>query len=73
MAQVTDRGHSVTPAAKQIGISPKSPFDWVKLLGDEPGVSAADAPAINCLKLRRVNEERDILKKATAYFAKDHG
>ena len=24
-------------------------------------------------ELRRVTEERDILKKATAYFAKDHG
>lgn len=75
VAQVTDRGHSVTSVAKRIGVSSKSLYDWVKLFGDEPDTTAADASEIKRLKaeLRRVTEERDILKKATAYFAKDHG
>ena len=75
VAQVTERGHSVTSVAKRIGVSSKSLYDWVKQFGDAPDASAADASEIKRLKaeLRRVTEERDILKKATAYFAKDHG
>lgn len=74
VAQVTDRGHSVTSVAKRIGVSSKSLYDWVKQFGDAPDTSVADASEIKRLKaeLRRVTEERDILKKATAYFAKDH-
>ena len=75
VAQVTDRGHSVTSVAKRIGVSSKSLYDWVKQFGDEPDKGGEDAAEIKRLKaeLRRVTEERDILKKATAYFAKDHG
>ena len=74
-AQVTERGHSVTSVAKRIGVSSKSLYDWVKQFGDASDTSATDASEIKRLKaeLRRVTEERDILKKATAYFAKDHG
>lgn len=77
VAQVTDRGHSVTSVAGRLGVSTKSLYDWVKRYGDQPdkAVSSADAAEIKRLKaeLRRVTEERDILKKATVYFAKDHG
>ena len=75
VAQVTDRGHSVTSVAKRIGVSSKSLYDWVKQFGDAPDKSQEDAAEIRRLKaeLKRVTEERDILKKATAYFAKDHG
>lgn len=77
VAQVTERGHSVTSVAGRLGVSTKSLYDWVKRYGDQPSkaVSSADATEIKRLKaeLRRVTEERDILKKATAFFAKDHG
>jgi transposase len=75
VAQVTERGYSTTSVAKRIGVSSKSLYDWVKLFGDAPDKIGANASEIRRLRaeLKRVTEERDILKKATAYFAKDHG
>ena len=77
VAQVTDKGHSVTSVAGRLGVSTKSLYDWVKRYGNEPDRpgSSAEADEIKRLKaeLRCVTEERDILKKATVYFAKDHG
>jgi transposase len=77
VAQVTDRGHSVTSVAGRLGVSTKSLYDWVKRYGGQADdvVASADMAEIRRLKaeLRRVTEERDILKKATAFFAKDHG
>ena len=76
VAQVTDKGHSVTSVAGRLGVSTKSLYDWVKRYGNPLDTSAgsADTGEIKRLKaeLRRVTEERDILKKATAFFAKDH-
>ena len=74
VAQITDRGHSVASVAERIGVSTKSLYDWVRQFGDTPDKVAADAAEIRRLKaeLKRVTEERDILKKTTAYFAKDH-
>ena len=77
VAQVTAKGHSVTSVAGRLGVSTKSLYDWVKRYGDEPDPagSSTEQDEIKRLKaeLRRVTEERDILKKATVYFAKDHG
>ena len=77
VAQVTDRGHSVTSVAGRLGVSTKSLYDLVKRSGDAPSKAGepSDQLEIKRLKaeLRRVTEERDILKKATAFFAKDHG
>ena len=76
VAQVTDKGHSVTSVAGRLGVSTKSLYDWVKRYSDVPSKAgeATDQIEIRRLKaeLCRVTEERDILKKATAFFAKDH-
>ena len=77
--QVIERGHPVREVAETLGVSAWSLHQWVRLHreGKVPGKPALDdqAAEIRRLKaeLRRVTEERDILKKATAYFAKQSG
>ena len=76
VAQVKDRGYSVADVAGRLGISTKSLYDWIqRYKKPEPKQQeeAQQAAEVRRLKaeLARVTEERDILKKATAYFAKD--
>jgi len=75
VAQVTDKGHSVTSVAGRLGVSTKSLYDWVKRYGSQQDkiVSSAEHGEIKRLKaeLKRMTEERDILKKAAAYFASE--
>ena len=76
VAQVTDRGYSVKEVADRLGISTKSLYDWKSMYhkpDPEREQDAVQALEIRRLKaeLARVTEERDILKKATAYFARD--
>ena len=74
--QVTERGHAVADVAARIGVSVFSLYDWIKRYSvpeaeriEQQGQNAE----IRRLKaeLKRVTEERDILKKAAAYFAKE--
>jgi len=73
--QVTERGHSVADVSKRLGVSTHSLYAWMKRHSGLPvAVVKEDQSAeIRRLKLEltRVTEERDILKKATVYFAKD--
>lgn len=76
VAQVVDRGYAVSEVAKRLGISTKSLYTWrtqfskpVKVLSDEAALSAELRQTRK--ELARVTEERDILKKATAYFARE--
>jgi len=76
VAQVVDRGYSAAEVARRLGVSSKSLYDWMKRYGEAAPVhqkESEQALEIRRLKaeLNRVTEERDILKKATAYFAKD--
>ena len=71
VAQITERGYPVAEVSKRLGVSPHSLYAWKKKFSQGSG-DDRDAE-IRRLKreLARVTEERDILKKATAYFAKD--
>ena len=72
--QITERGHSVADVSQRLGVSTHSLYGWMKRYAASPPVVKEDQSAeIRRLKqeLARVTEERDILKKATAYFAKD--
>ena len=73
--QVVDRGHPAAEVAERLGVSVHSIYAWVKRYSvPEPERKANDAQAdeIRRLKaeIKRVTEERDILRKAAAYFAK---
>ena len=74
--QVTERGHSVADVATRLGVSQHSLYQWIKHLGLPEAArveTRSQQDEIRRLKseLKRVTEERDILKKAAAYFAKE--
>jgi len=76
VAQVTQRGYSVLEVADRLGVTNKSLYDWIKKYGDQGEQHKTinnQQDELRRLKaeLRRVTEERDILKEATAYFAKE--
>ena len=76
--QVIDRGHTVVEVAARLGLPKHTLYDWVQKAKKTakaetaPAAEKSDSAEIRRLKaeLRRVTEERDILKKAAAYFAK---
>ena len=74
--QVTDRGYKVGEVAKRLGVTTKSLHDWIKRYGDASGQHQTITAQQNELRrlkadLRRVTEERDILKEAAVYFASE--
>ena len=77
---ITEKGYSIAEASRNLGIEYSVIRRWtVQLAGDPenafPGRGRLKTPdeEIRRLKreLERVKEERDILKKAAAYFAKN--
>jgi len=78
LRQVTERGYSVAEVAERLGISAKSLYAWRQRERDRNGPESGSADneyrrenARLKADLRRVSEERDILKKAAAYFARE--
>ena len=76
VAQVVERGYAVSEVAERLGISTKSLYTWKAQFSKAPHVRVEildQAAEIRRLKreLARVTEERTILKKATAYFARE--
>ena len=74
--QVTERGHAVADVANRIGVSQHSLYECLKRYSLPEGERLelqGQSAEIRRLKaeLKRVTEERDILKKAAAYFAKE--
>jgi transposase len=72
--QVIERGYSVTEVSERLGVSAHSLYAWVKRFSGPPDKTGKDDPPAEIRRLKRelmrVTEERDILKKATVYFAK---
>jgi transposase len=76
--QVVERGRSVREVSQALDVGKFSLYEWVKRYGRaDPKREAQDAQEAEIRRLqtelRRVTEERDILKKAAAYFAKVSG
>ena len=77
--QVIDKGHPVVDVAKRLGIPEGVLYGWVNKFKKSEQPQSSDLKALQAemvklkAELRRTTEERDILKKAAAYFAKQSG
>jgi len=73
---VQQQGYTVVQAAKSLGVDPASLRGWLKefpLDGAQPDSAGAVQAELRRLReeVRRLTMEREILKKATAFFAKE--
>jgi transposase len=74
--QISEKRYPVAEVASRLGVSKHSLYAWMKHYGKaEPERIEAQSQQAEVRHLRaelkRVTEERDILKKAAAYFAKE--
>ena len=73
--QITVRGYPVREVSQRLGVSTHSLYAWLKQFSGPNSAKPDDGQAAEIRKLKRelarVTEERDILKRATAYFARD--
>ena len=70
--QVVDRGHPVVEVEARLGVSQHSLYAWLKNNNKPAAATVAEAEVRRLqAELGRVTEERDILKKAAAYFASE--
>ncbi len=76
--QVLERGYTVPDVAKRLGVSAQSLYKWIKVCApDEKERFEAEIREVRRENLRlkaelhQVKEDREILKKAAAYFAKN--
>jgi len=70
--QVTQRGYSVAEVSERLSVSEQSLYKWLKASESAAGSKQKSIEQENLelkAELRRVQEERDILKKAAAFFA----
>lgn len=74
---VNEQGYSIAEAARSLGVDPNCVRAWVDKYGSEAGLapSGEGAMAAELRRLRKENArllmERDILKKAAQFFAKE--
>ena len=77
---ITEKGYSIAEASRNLGVEYSVMRRWKQQLSGDPdnafpGKGRLKAPDEEMRRLKReldrVKEERDILKKALAYFAED--
>lgn len=74
-----ESGESITAVAKRLGMSPETLRNWVRRgeieRGERDGLTLAEHAEIRELRrqVRRLEEEKLILQKAAAYFARETG
>ena len=74
--QVTEGGHGVYDVSNRLRVRSKSLYDWIKAYGPQSEATQAarsEQDEVRRLKaeLKRVTQERDILKEAARYFAQE--
>lgn len=74
VALVTDQGYTVARAAASLGINSKTLHTWVTLTRNQYEGVLSDDERAELKRLRKENKElrleKEILKKASAFFAK---
>ena len=79
VALLQSSGKTVPQLASELGVSPQSLRNWARQIdvdaGKAGGLGSDERDELRRLRreLRIVTEEREILKKAAAFFAKDSG
>jgi len=74
---VNEQGYTIPDAARSLGVDPTSVRGWIAKYSSEAGLAPKGdgALAAEIQRLRKENArltmERDILKKAAAFFAKE--
>jgi transposase len=77
---IRDRGVSYAQASEDLGVHPTQLRHWVKAFAEDPqhafpGAGQMKLEQLEITRLKRevikLKAERDILKKAAAYFAKE--
>ncbi len=75
---VTEHGYSCAEASRRLGIAHHLVGSWIKAFRKSGELSAVDEPTLVADDLKalraenaKLRMENEILKKATAYFAKD--
>ena len=75
---VVKQGYTRAEAARRLGVSANSVADWIQALRqagelDESDASRREADECRALRrrIRQLEMENEILKKAAAYFAKE--
>jgi transposase len=76
--QLVGSGRSIPDVARSLGVSPQSLRNWVKqtqldLHERDDGLTSDEREELRRLRreVRRLEQERDILKRATAFFARE--
>ncbi|KLP61045.1 transposase [Enterobacter genomosp. O] len=72
--QVVQRGHSVSSVATRLDITIHSLYTRIKKYGPDSSTNQEQSDALTAIRrlqkeLKRVTDERDILKKVAAYVA----
>ena len=76
VALVTEQGYTVVEAAKSLGIRANQLYDWkAKIQASKQDGALSDDERSELKRLRKENKtlriEKEVLKKASAFFAKE--
>lgn len=76
VALVTEQGYSVSEAAESLGIRPNRLYEWkakLEATKSEKTLSTDEREELKKLRseVKKLRMEKDILKKASAFFAKE--
>ena len=76
VALVTEQGYSAVEAAEAVGVNPNQIYAWKKHVEEQAsGTALSDNERAELRQLRAENKrlrmEKEILKKASAFFAKE--